>query len=167
MRVTNNASCNWVNLVQVSSVLFSSSAVNAVLQCAQKLTGIASFIYTALSQKQKNVYCLLFFLLLLLFILCFAVCMLFFLMLPQLLVNKDLYKKRKRTLKLNRNRFSPKTVTVKSQSCRRIWQKRVYGGKDSWDMWVFGAADNELWIKNHDAVIGINKSTTLSAHLIT
>ena len=27
-RVTNNASCNWVSLVQVRSVQFSSSAVN-------------------------------------------------------------------------------------------------------------------------------------------
>ena len=30
-RVTNSASCNWVNLVQVSSVQFSSSAVNTAL----------------------------------------------------------------------------------------------------------------------------------------
>ena len=31
-RVTNKASCNWVNLVQLSSVQFSLSGVNTALQ---------------------------------------------------------------------------------------------------------------------------------------
>ena len=31
-RVTSNASCNWVNLVQSSSVQFSLSAVNTALE---------------------------------------------------------------------------------------------------------------------------------------